>query len=279
MIIGRIHDTVKLVGLTAKWEQKKQNIGKKQKEMTPEERQLEQFKEQMKDIHESNETNAITSKIHSGEKLTPEEIEYLRKENPQALQAYEEIQKEKENYKNQLKNCKTKEDVEKLKQQKLGEFMAAAKKADSNPYIPKEQKLAIFAKILAKLMVVEEAHYEFTKSLAYQSLPTEEEKQQAEVAEREQKSPETENNDAEQLEEPEQVIEMEQPEEPEQLVELEQDNRSEETFATEAKESGQKKEGQVQTAQATYRPQDIRSDIENMLRKYESSSKKVNVLA
>lgn len=284
MIIGRIHDTVKLAGLTAKWEQKKQNIGKKQKEMTPEERQLEQFKEQMKDIRKSNETNAITSKIHSGEKLTPEEIEYLRKENPQALQAYEEIQKEKENYKNQLKNCKTKEDVEKLKQQKLGEFMAAAKKADSSPYIPKEQKLAIFAKILAKIMVVEEAHYEFTKSLAYQSLPTEEEKQQAEKAMREQKLPEVEAERMENVKVENDVGKWVGVEDEKAEIVIGEMMKNDETQLPECTVEAEESEVpelavEVERSSESYNPQDIRRDIENMLRKYEYSSKKVNFLA
>ncbi len=309
MIIGRIHDTVKLVGLTAKWEQKKQNIGKKQAELTPEERQIEHFREQMEDIREGNEYAQIGNKINSGAKLTPEEIEYLRRENPQALQNYEEIQKEKENYKRQLRSCKTKKDVEKLKQQKMGEFMAAAKKIDTSPYIPKEQKLAMFGKLLAKLKVVEEAHYEFTKSLAYQSLPTEEEKQQAEVAEREQKLPEV---TAEEAEVSEQAMEMEQVIEPEQAEMSLQDNQSDETLADEAdpvktlaettesveadgtkphdtkieyeqaKVPQQKTNTQVsqtQQAQAPQNPQNIRRDIENMMRKYNASTKKVDVLA
>ena len=280
MIIGRIHDTVRLAGLTAKWEQKKQNIGKKQAELTPEERQIEHFREQLEDIREGNESNAISAKINSGAKLTPEEIEYLRRENPQALQAYEEIQQEKENYKRQLKNCRTKEDVEKLKQQKMGEFMAAAKKADTNPNIPKEQKLAMLAKILAKVLVVEEVHYEFTKSLAYQSLPTEEEKQQAEKAAREQKMPEMSADGQEIVEESEaaeQVIEFEQSEvegqvaEPEQMIEAEQ--------SEEPDKSGEARQVLSNQPHESYNPQAIRRDIESMMRRYKASSKKVDVLA
>ena len=95
MIIGSVHNTVKLAQLQNKWQQKKENLGKKQMELTPEERQIEHFKEQMEDIREGNEYAAIGNKINSGEKLTPEEIAYLRRKNPQALQTYEEIQKEK----------------------------------------------------------------------------------------------------------------------------------------------------------------------------------------
>lgn len=274
MIIGRIHDTVRLAGLTAKWEQKKQNIGKKQVELTPEERQLEHFMEQLEDIREGNEYAQIGNKINSGAKLTPEEIEYLRRENPQALQAYEEIQQEKENYKRQLKNCRTKEEVEKLKQQKMGEFMAAAKKADTNPNIPKEQKLAILAKILAKVLVVEEVHYEFTKSLAYQSLPTEEEKQQAEKAAREQKMPEMSADEQEIVEESEeaaQEIEFEHSEVEGQVAETEQ--------MIEAEQSGEARQVLSNQPHESYNPQAIRRDIENMMRKYKDSTKKVDVLA
>ena len=173
MIAGTVFHAVKTIGLTAGWEQKKQDIGKKQQEITPEEKQIEQFKEQLRDIREDNEYEKISNKIKTGSKLAPEEIDYLRRENPQALQDYEEIQKEKESYSRQLKGCKTKEDVWRLKQQKMGEYMTAARRLDTSPYLSEEQKSEAFAKPLAKLKAVEKEHDEFTGSPVHQSLPEE----------------------------------------------------------------------------------------------------------
>lgn len=182
MIAGTIRNTVMLQQMDNKWQQKKTNLGKKQSEMTEEERLLRDLQEQAESIRTGNTYAKIDAKIKAGGTLTAEEVKYLRENYPQALENYEEIQREKEAYERQLKNCKTKEDVEKVKVQKLGGFMAEAKKISSNPYIGKSQKCALLGKILAKVTAVSKVHYEFTKSLRYQSLPTEEEKQAKEAA-------------------------------------------------------------------------------------------------
>ena len=182
MIVGTIKNTVKLQMMDTKWQQKKVNPGRKQSEMTQEERMLQELREQAKDIREGNKYTKISVKIQAGGTLTAEELKYLKENYPQALQDYEEIKREKEAYERQLKNCRTKEEVERVKVQKLGSFMAEAKKISSNPSIPDDRKKALLGKILAKVINVSEVHYEFTKSLRYQNLPTEEEKQAKEDA-------------------------------------------------------------------------------------------------
>lgn len=177
MIVGTIRNMVKLQQMNHKWQQKKADLGKKRSEMTQEERMLQNFREQAEDIRTGNKYAEISAKIQSGQTLTAEEVTYLKENYPQTLKEYEEIKKEKEAYERQLKNCRTREEVEKVKVQKLGGLMAEAKQISNNPNIPKDKKCALLGKILAKVINVSEAHYEFTKSLRYQSLPTEEEKQ------------------------------------------------------------------------------------------------------
>lgn len=176
MITGTIRNTVKLQQMDNKWQQKKANLGKKQSEMTQEERLLQSLREQAEGIRVGNEYAKIDSKIKAGGTLTAEEEKYLKENYPEALKNYEEIKREKEAYVRQLKNCRTKEEVEKVRVQKLGSFMAEAKKISSNPSIPKDKKCALLGKLLAKITNVSEAHCEFVKSLRYQSLPTEDEK-------------------------------------------------------------------------------------------------------
>ena len=191
---GTIKRSVRMAALDQKWQQKKNSFGqdkKKLAEMTAEERQLQDFREQAEQMRKSQKHANIDAKLAAGEELTPEEIEYLRQNNPQALKDYEDIQRERENYKRALRNCRTKEEVERLKYTKMGQFMAEAKKISSNACIPKGKKVALLKRILQQATAVEDEHKEFLKTSRYASLPTEEEAREAEKAEKEQREAET----------------------------------------------------------------------------------------
>lgn len=191
---GTIKRSVRMAALDQKWQQKKNSFGqdkKKLAEMTAEERQLQDFREQAEQMRKSQKHANIDAKLAAGEELTPEEIEYLRQNNPQALKDYEDTQKERESYKRALRNCRTKEEVERLKYTKMGQFMAEAKKISSNACIPKGKKVALLKRILQQATAVEDEHKEFLKTSRYASLPTEEEAREAEKAEKEQQEAET----------------------------------------------------------------------------------------
>ncbi len=191
---GTIKRSVRMAALDQKWQQKKNSFGqdkKKLTEMTVEERQLQDFREQAEQMRKSQKHANIDAKLAAGEELTPEEIEYLRQNNPQALKDYEDTQRERENYKRALRNCRTKEEVERLKYTKMGQFMAEAKKISSNACIPKGKKVALLKRILQQATAVEDEHKEFLKTSRYASLPTEEEAREAEKAEKEQREAET----------------------------------------------------------------------------------------
>lgn len=203
---GTIKRSVRMATLDQKWQQKKNSFGqdkKKLTEMTAEERQLQDFREQAEQMRKSQKHANIDAKLAAGEELTPEEIEYLRQNNPQALKDYEDTQRERENYKRALRNCRTKEEVERLKYTKMGQFMAEAKKISSNACIPKGKKVALLKRILQQATAVEDEHKEFLKTSRYASLPTEEEAREAEKAEKEQQ--EAENTNAEEIENTEEV--------------------------------------------------------------------------
>ena len=191
---GTIKRSVRMAAMHQKWQQKKNSFGQDQKklsEMTAEERQLQDFREQAEQMRKSQKHANIDAKLAAGEELTPEEIEYLRQNNPQALKDYEDTQRERENYKRALRNCRTKEEVERLKYTKMGQFMAEAKKISSNACIPKGKKVALLKRILQQATAVEDEHKEFLKTSRYASLPTEEEAREAEKAEKEQREAET----------------------------------------------------------------------------------------
>lgn len=187
ILSGTIASTVQLQMLNNKWMQKKEsgNVLSKQElnersTWTSEQFMIADFKDQLENNREVEKKQKIDNKIISGGTLSPEEISYLEKNDPAALKKYRETKEEKEAYKEKLKQCKTKEDVDRVKLQKLGELESSLSSIVNDPAIPKSAKLAKAQEILAKTNNIEAAHLEFVKSLEYQSMPTDEEKKEQE---------------------------------------------------------------------------------------------------
>ena len=205
MITSTIQNQVKMQMLDMKWQQKKQDINSKKSEnMTQEQRMLEHFKEQAAEERKRSAISELYTKLQSGGTLTAEEIAYLKENDPEALADYEKAQAEKKAYEQALKNCKTKEDVDRLKLNRMGNFAAQAKSIVNNPYIPKEKKLELMQKLNNEVCLIRDAHSEFVKSRVYEELPEE-----AEIAEENANENATANDEilAEQMETAEEVKE------------------------------------------------------------------------
>lgn len=191
------------INLAYTWDKKLEEMRKQEKQqgLSAEMQQIKLFHENMQDMDKSNRLQSIGSKLNAGLDLTADELSYLQKHAPELYKEYVDAKREAENYKQQLKKCKTKEDVQKIKLQKLGSFMAEAKSISNNPNIPKGKKLGMMQAVLKKVMCTEAAHQEFTQSAAYANMPTDaevraEEKREAEATKAEltgeEKTPTTE---------------------------------------------------------------------------------------
>lgn len=192
ILSGTIASTVQLQMLNNKWMQKKEsgNVLSKQElnersTWTSEQFMIADFQDQLEHNRETQKRQKIDNKIMSGGSLSPEEISYLEKNDPVALKKYRETKEEKESYKEKLRQCKTKEEVDRVKLQKLGELESSLSSVVNDPTIPKSAKLAKAQEILAKTNNIEAAHLEFVKSADYQCLPTDEEKKEQEAADNE----------------------------------------------------------------------------------------------
>lgn len=201
MITGTIRSAVNLQLMDSKWQQKKNDISKnqKQKEMTAEERTIAQFQEQMDKERESNSHTETYNKLKSGGKLTSEEVQYLQEHDPEALAKYREAQTQKKAYENELKNCKTKEEVQQAKMNKLGNFVSEAKAIVNDPYIPKAKKLELMNQLNNKVCMIAEAHDKFTESAQYRDMPTEQELSEEMKAEAEEALPKEMKASAEEI--------------------------------------------------------------------------------
>ena len=177
---GTVQNAVKLDMLNNKWEQKKntsnalskEELNKREK-WTPEQRMLNDYQEQLKKQKEGNKRTEIYNKISSGQKLSPEEEQYLASFDPKSLSEYRQTQAERKAYEEKLKKCKTKDDVQRLKQTSLGVEFSSLKKVLNDPCIPLSEKLKKAGQVLGKTRNFQEAEAELIESGAYDELPTE----------------------------------------------------------------------------------------------------------
>lgn len=174
MIAGTIKNAVKLDMLTKNWEQKKsgnQVLSKKERNaranMSPEQRQLEQFKEELAHNREQSRNNELANKIMNGEDLTPEEEKYLAQNNPGQLSNYRRAKAERQAYEEKLRKCKTKDEVQRLKTNTMNAYLAELKAA------PGEAKVAKAMELIGKVRNVQKAELHFIESGGYAQLPTE----------------------------------------------------------------------------------------------------------
>ena len=168
---GSVFNSVRIAKLTAEWEQKYAKLQKQKKEnMSSDELMISHFKEQLESNKENAKYEAIYNKVNSGKTLTAKEEELLREKNPTAYSEYRQSIIEKETYKKELRNCKTKEEAEQLKLNKMGQYVAASKKVANNPYIPEATKVAMLGRLAGKAMMINEVHIEFTQSAQYAAM-------------------------------------------------------------------------------------------------------------
>lgn len=169
-----MRNALKTAQLDAKWQQKKTDITKqKDRELSIEERQLQMYQQDAEKMRKSNWIAELMNRLRAGETLTEEEQQYLERNNPQALKEYEDIRRERAAYREEVKKCKSKEEAEKLKMNKMNAFLSAVKAIDSNPNIPKAAKIGLMERIMRRLAGIEEEHAKFTRSFKYQNLPDE----------------------------------------------------------------------------------------------------------
>ena len=182
MITGTIYNAGKTLEMTQKWEQKKSsgNILKKEvKELSPEEQQLKMYQEQLEREREGNEYSSIYAKIQSGQELSPAEEDKLRAKDPKMYMEYKADRMEQEAYEKKLKNCKTKEEAERLHVNRMNGKLSELKSIVNNPNIPKSEKLKEAQRILGDTTKTAQIFHTFTKSAEFKELPTEEEVMEA----------------------------------------------------------------------------------------------------
>ncbi len=184
MMVTSLNTYTTNMKMQMKWQQKKSSGDfTADGAMTMEDKLLKDAMDSMDDLlGDSSKVSSaqIRTKLMSGKKLSSKEMDYLRENDPELYKKAKAIEMEREAYERELKRCKTKEEVQKVKMAHATAALAQVKNIESNPNIPKGQKLALMMEQLAKSNALGEVERKFVQSGEYKRLPSEEEKRQAE---------------------------------------------------------------------------------------------------
>ncbi len=173
--IGNISAYTKNLKLQTMWDMKKRSGNVTAHQDTGSNWIMEDLERQ----RENEKMARITTKVLNGKKLTSEERDYLRSKNPQAYQQLLNSEQEQKAFEDALRRCKTKEDVQRLKTDRINAALSVVKSAENSPYISSEQALGIAMAELAKVQAYERITLKFIKSGEYGDLPTEAEQAKA----------------------------------------------------------------------------------------------------
>jgi len=196
--------------LESKWEKRKQE-GFSTEGLTERQKDnvnfINAYKEQQELHPEDKEMQRITNKIYAGGDLTEQEMQYLQKKNPVLYQKMRAMEAEAKQYEEDLKRCKTKDEAQRIKMNRINASVASIRSVESNPNISDADKLAFAQAEQAKMREIEKITTKFIKSGAYAALPTDAEKFQTEKELEEAKREELQGTDTEKTQESEDVQE------------------------------------------------------------------------
>lgn len=119
---------------------------------------------------EDNMGATIGAKMTSGKPLTNEELAWLRENDPVGYQKALFMKMEREAYKRELENCRSKEEVAQVKQRKMEMFCTEAGKITSSSMSADDKKDAMMT-LEYRRRAIEDEHKTFTDSSRYKMLP------------------------------------------------------------------------------------------------------------
>lgn len=185
-IFGTLHNAMKMMELKHQWQERRKDPTAPKGD--PRDIERENMYRQLEDIRRSNTLQSIDAKLNTGTELTTEELSYLRTHAPEKYQEVLQLKEEREAYKRDLKNCKTKDDVQRLQRDRLQSYATQVKVISQNPNIPLAKKLELAQKIQKRVMAVQTEHQKYVKTEQFKNLPTQEELDKEALAKAKEKS-------------------------------------------------------------------------------------------
>jgi len=162
--IGRISDYVKTVQFEQKWQRNSNPVSA--------------FLKSDNDFFKTKKIEDIKNKMKSGKRLSHDEKEFLRINDPALYEKAIKIEKERDEFRRALANCKTKEEVMRLKVSKSLELKTEAQAMSCKFKDGQEKDDSEF--IAMRMMAIFDEFADFIKSEEYSDIPNEYEKEEEE---------------------------------------------------------------------------------------------------
>lgn len=115
----------------------------------------------------------VIEKLQREKRLSEQDKEYLKGKKPEFYDMVESLEKEIEVYREKLKNCGSKKEVQDIKESFEDGLLMGISLVESSPVLPLEKKLEYTMFKDTKLSVMDAVIEEFVKSTRYEELPDE----------------------------------------------------------------------------------------------------------
>ena len=146
--VGNLNHYIKNLKLQTQWILKQQTgsydvRGGSLEEWLDSSQRQTQESEEISGEHGDKTLRKIHQKLEAGGKLTPEERDYLQQHDPETYRELVNQEREQKAYEQALSRCKSQEEVEQLRMNKLNSSLARVRAVENNPNIPQNKKLEI----------------------------------------------------------------------------------------------------------------------------------------
>ncbi|SFQ46789.1 hypothetical protein SAMN02910358_02291 [Lachnospiraceae bacterium XBB1006] len=158
------------------WNQRNENAMLTQKEATsPADEELQTYKEGIRRQREGNIYNSVYHKMMGGQRLSLSEEDTLRQRDLKVYMEYKADVEEEKAYEERLRQCKSKEEAQKMHMNKVHSNLNALRKIINDPCISKEKKVKEVQRIQGATSVSIRSFHEFADGDVYGKLPEEQE--------------------------------------------------------------------------------------------------------
>lgn len=133
------------------------------------------FADMVKPGSGANTSQSVHQKLMAGKPLSDEDLAWLKENDPIQYQKALLIKAEREAYKKELERCRSKEEVQKLKQRKMEQFVAEANSIQSSS-MSQDDKIKAMQFLEMRRAAIENEHKTFVETERYKLLPEKREK-------------------------------------------------------------------------------------------------------
>lgn len=173
--IGTISGYLRAMELKTQWKVKRETgscAGHENKPTSEWESAIKDMEEKTEKDREKSRLHSIYMKMSSGKKLTEDERSYLRDKDPVSYEKSKCIDRERKAYERELKRCRTKEDVRRLKLSKLSTSLSTINAVKNDSHITGDMKLKLATMEKSRVAALEDEERKFMRRGAFSRLPS-----------------------------------------------------------------------------------------------------------